>query len=262
MPKTSAAGLPEAPDRLRRRITDLEREREHLLAVIGILEDISGTLHFVDILQSITRKLGDLYGLDRCSIFLAERRGQTARLVASYEDPAIRNYVVDLDRYPELKRALKSGETVFIPDAPSDPNLKHIKGVLTKRGAQSITVVPIAWRGAVIGAIFLRTFKDGPTFSDTDLRFCEMVGNLTARALRNAHRYESLAHRHAETAERARRANMERVALVAFLRRLMDTFESRDAVGTEGLLSVNAGNELDRLTGVAMAVIEEEGKGR
>lgn len=108
-------------EELQRRITELEQDRDHLLAVVDIMEAVSGSLHFVDILQSITKKLGDLYGLDRCSIFLAERHGKAARLVASYEDPTIRNYLVDLERYPELKRTLRSGEVVFIPDAASDP---------------------------------------------------------------------------------------------------------------------------------------------
>ena len=247
---------------LQHRIEELEHEREHLLAIVEILEEISGSLHFVDILQTITQKLGDLYGLDRCSIFLAERRGRVARLVASYEDPAIRNHVVDLDRYPELKRALQNGETVFIPDAPSDPNLKHIRGALSKRGAKSITVVPISWRGAVIGAIFLRTFRDGPAFSETDLKFCQIIGSLTAKAMRNAYRYERLAHRHAASSERARSANLERVALVGFLRRLLETFSDHDGAWTEGLLSKSAYQELDRLTEVAMTVIGEEGKGR
>ena len=83
-------------DELRARVSQLERDRKHLMATVELLEEISGTLHFVDILQSITRKMGELYGLDRCSIFLAERRGTTARLVASYEDPSIRNYLVDI----------------------------------------------------------------------------------------------------------------------------------------------------------------------
>jgi hypothetical protein len=38
-----------------------------------------------------------------------------------------------------------------------------------------------------IGAIFLRTFRDGPTFSEADIQFCKVVANLTAKALRNAH---------------------------------------------------------------------------
>src|SRR5207237_846036 len=167
------------PSALEARVAELERERKHLLAIIEILKEVSTSLHFIDILQGIARKLGEAFGLDRCSIFLAERGGRSVRLVASYEDPTIRNYVVDLERYPELKRAMQSGETVFIPDAANDPSLKHIKGELISRRVKAITVVPITWRG-----------------------------------------------------------------------------------GAEGLLPRASSEELDRLVGVAMAVIQEEAKGR
>jgi len=255
MPQTSATSHTE-------QLEELSQERKHLLATIDILEEISGTLHFVDILQAITRKLGELYGLDRASIFLAERRGASARLVASYENPAIRNYLVDLDRYPELKRALQSGEVVFIADGQTHPELKHVRGVLEKRGAKTITVIPITWRGVAIGALFLRTFRDGPAFSDADIKFFRTIGSLTAKVLRNAYRYERLVLRHAETSALARRANLERVALLAFLKRLMDSFSRHDSTTSEDLLSETASGELDRLADVAMTVVQEEGKAR
>ena len=103
----TAGTSPEELERLSARVQALEHERRHLLAVIEILEEIGGSLHFADIVQSIAKKLGEAFGLDRCAIYLSERGGQTVRLVASFEDPSIRNYVVDLDRYPELRRALK-----------------------------------------------------------------------------------------------------------------------------------------------------------
>ena len=248
--------------RLQARVQELEQERKHLLAVIEILGEISGTLHFVDILQAITRRLGEAFGLDRCSIFLAERGGTKARLVASYEDPSIRNYVVDLERYPELKRALQSGETVFIPDAESDPTLKHIKASIVSRNVKSITVVPITWRGPAIGAIFLRTFRDGPTFSDADVRFTQVVGSLTAKALHNAYRYERLVERQSGPKGDSRQADVERIALISFLKRFLDAFEKRDGTSIEGLLPQTSAGELDRLVEIAMAVVAEEGKGR
>ena len=165
---TVQAVLSDEMERLQSRVRELEHERKHLLAIIEILQELAGSLHFVDIMQSIARRLGEAFGLDRSSIFLAERDGRTARLVASFEDPSIRNYVVDLDRYPELKRAIHSGQTVFIPDAVNDPTLRHVRGALTHRRVKSITVVPITWRGTPIGAIFLRTFRDGPSFSDVE----------------------------------------------------------------------------------------------
>ncbi|HEU5153268.1 MAG TPA: GAF domain-containing protein, partial [Gemmatimonadales bacterium] len=149
MTVTSAAAVTaEDAERLQAQIRDLEHERKHLLAIIEILQEIAGSLHFVDIMQSITRRLGEAFGLDRCSIFLAERDGKTVRLVASYEDPGIRNYMVDLDRYPELAQAIKTGNTVFIPDVEKDPSLEHVRSALQLRRVKAITVVPITWRGA------------------------------------------------------------------------------------------------------------------
>jgi GAF domain-containing protein len=258
----SGTVTPNDAAQLAARVRELEQERRHLLAVIEILEEISGTLHFVDILQAITRKLGEAFGLDRCSIFLAERGGQRARLVASYEDPSIRNYVVDLERYPELKRALQSGETVFIPDAANDPNLKHVKGALSNRKVKSITVVPITWRGVAIGAIFLRTFRDGPAFSDADVRFTQVVGSLTAKALRNAYRYERLLERKSASQPPGRQADLERLAVIGFLKRFLDAFDRRDGSSAEALLPQSSGEELERLVEIAMAVVAEEGKGR
>lgn len=247
-------------EQLEARVRELERERKHLLTVIDILQEISGSLHFVDILQGITRKLGETFGLDRCSIFLAERGARTARLVASYEDPSIRNYLVDLERYPELRRALASGETVFIPDAQSDPTLRHSRGALEHRRVKSITVVPIRWRQIPIGAIFLRTFRDGPAFSDADVRFTQVVASLAAKALRNAYRYERLARQRGSRGERGRRDDRRRLVLVGFLRRLLDAYGEGDGSLAEQL-SHSAVEELDRLVDLTMAVLAEEAKG-
>jgi len=252
----------EAAEALAAKVEELEKERERLLAIIEILHEISGTLHFVDILQAIARRLGETFGLDRASIILADSGGRTARLVASYEDPTIRNLVIDLARYPEIKRAMETGETVFIADASADPALAQVKGALDRRKVRSITVVPIKFRGAAIGCMFLRTFKDGGNFTENDLRFCQIVAELTAKSLRNAHRYESLVKRTKEASEEMRRADLARLALVSFLQRLLAAFTAQDRASIEQLLSESSGAELDRLVGVAMAVLAEEAKGR
>ena len=254
-PQTSAAAA------LAAKVEELEKERERLLAVVEILHEISGTLHFVDILQAIARRLGETFGLDRASIILADRGGRTARLVASYEDPTIRNLVIDLARYPEIQRAMETGDTVFVADAPTDPTLQHVKGALERRKVRSITVVPIKYRGAAIGCIFLRTFGTGGSFSDSDIRFCQIVAELTAKALRNAHRYENLVKRTREASEEMRRADLQRVALVSFLQRLLTAFTAHDQASLEQLLPNSSAAELDRLVGVAMAVVAEEAKG-
>ena len=256
---TMSAPASDDLERLQARIETLEQEKRHLLAVVEILQEIAGSLHFVDVVQSVTRRLGEAFGLDRCSIFLAERGGNSVRLVASYEDPGIRNYVVDLDRYPELRRALQTGETVFIADAATDPSLGPARWALAARKVKTITVIPISWRGNAIGAIFLRTFRDGPSFSAADLQFCQVVANLTAKALRNAHRFERLRKRKGED-EDARQREQEQAALIGFMRRLLATYPPPPA--DEPGLADGVSPEIERLVGVAQAVLSQESTAR
>jgi len=245
---------------LRARVAELERERDHLVAVVDILTEISSSLHFVDILQTIAKKLGDTFGLDRCSIYLLGEQ-RDVRLMATYEAPAMNNLIVDLDRYPELKRAFESGETVFIPDAAADPMLQQMQPVLAQRNVRSIVVVPIRWRGTVIGAIFLRTERDGAPFSDRDVRFCQVVAALTANALRNAHRYEALQRGQKEAQRTSRNGELQRIALIAFVRRLLDRYtNTEDHMWAETLLARSADEELERLVSVTLEVVGEEAK--
>jgi len=231
------------------------------VAVVDILQEISSSLHFTDVLQSIARKLGQTFGLDRCSIFLSGE-SQDVRLVATYEDPSIRNLIVDLNRYPELKRAFDSGETVFIPDAAADPMLQGVQTALALRNVRSIVVVPLRWRGTVIGAIFLRTERDSAPFSDHDIQFCQVIASLTANALRNAHRFENLLRQEQGAQQQSRRAELQRIALITFIRRLLERYTTtEDHMWAETLLPQAADEELQRLVSVAMEVLNEESRG-
>lgn len=240
---------------LRARVQTLEHERRQLLAVVEILQEIGGSLEFTDIVQAVARRLGEALGLDRCSIFLAEKGGRHARLVASMEDPTIRNYAVDLDRYPEIRRALDTAQTVIIPDATNDPALQHAHAAMKSRKVKSITVVPIRWKGAPIGVIFLRTFKEGPGFDEQDVRFVEVVAGLTAKALANAHRFEQMFQEKDGGTIRSQH-DRERAVLVGFLRRLLEQYTARDSA-SEGL-SRTSQDELERLVGVTLTVLTRE----
>jgi GAF domain-containing protein len=114
----------------------------------------------------------------------------------------------------------------------------------------------------VIGAIFLRTERDAEPFSDSDVRFSQTVASLTAKALRNAHRFETLVRSQKDVAVAQRRAELQRVALVGFMRRLLDRYaKGEEQSWAETLLPRAADEELERLVTVAMQVLDEEAKG-
>lgn len=247
---------------LRARVEELTRERDQMAVAVDLLQEVSSSLHFTEILQRIAKRLGDLFGLDRCSIYLAGDIAEEVRMVATFENPELSNLVVDLGRYPELKRAFESGQTVFIPEATSDPSLERAWETLDGRAVRSIVVVPVRWRTNVIGAIFLRTERGTTPFMESDIRFCEMIASLTAKALRNAHRFGTLKRSNSEQVERDRRSALERIALIAFLRRLLERYAtSAEHLWAETLLARASDEELERLTSVVMQVITEEARG-
>jgi uncharacterized protein (UPF0335 family) len=65
---THAATSPDQVIRLQNRVEALERERKQLLALLDIFKEISGSLHYVDIVQTVARRLGNTFGLDRCLV--------------------------------------------------------------------------------------------------------------------------------------------------------------------------------------------------
>lgn len=242
---------------LRARVAELTRERENLVAMVDILQGISGATQYPEILQVVAARLGESFDLDRCSVFLfGEQPG--ARLVASYEDPTIRNLEVDLTRYPELQRALESSETVLIADVAQEPSLRLAWPMLTLRQVRSVIVVPIKWRAKVIGALFLRTRRSLPPMTDEDVRFVQVVAVTAARALRQAHRFENLL-RDGSTSDEERATEARRIALLGFLRRLLERVDdAQPDVASEAALGPESRGEIERLVNVAMTVFEEQ----
>lgn len=258
----SAGDAADERARLQERIEALTRERDQLLVVVDLQQELGSALQVSEVLQRIARRLGELFGLDRSSIYLAGEGSRQVRLVASYEDPSMGDLVVDLARYPELAHVFDSGETVCIADACTDERLASVRAALVARNVGSIVVVPLQWRTAVIGAIMLRSDRSGPRLSRRDVEFCEVIASLAARALRNAHRFERVQRASDAESERRRRVDIERIALFAFLRRLFARHaRGADQQWSETLLPRESDEELERLVTVTMQVLEEEAKG-
>jgi GAF domain-containing protein len=130
------------------------------------------------------------------------------------------------------------------------------------RNVRAIVVLPIRWEDAVIGAIFLRTLRSEQNvrpFSETDVRFCQTVASLTAKALRNAHRFESLVRAQGDVSTAQRRNELQRIAMIGFLRRLLDAY-GRDGEHAlaETRLPDEASVELQRLVRQVMRFVGDD----
>jgi len=104
----------------------------------------------------------------------------------------VRDIKIDLGRYPEVKKALQTKETVLIRDIRKDPLMAKVRRYLEKVRFDSIMVIPVIYREEVIGTLLLRTSRAGEGFKEEDVRFCRVVANVAAGALYNAYLYEMI----------------------------------------------------------------------
>jgi len=183
------------------------RESGELWALLEITERISSSLDLRNVMRDIVRRVGRLVHSKSCSILLADRDLEQCFVVASDDRPEIDMLEIELDNYPEIRRAIESREPVVIDDVETDPVVASVRDVLLKKGYRSVLVLPLVFGKEVLGTLFLRASRERP-FDPEEIRFCKVAAGVSANALKNAllfREVKSEAERHRETGEKLRR---------------------------------------------------------
>ncbi|PYP13324.1 MAG: hypothetical protein DMD56_00915 [Gemmatimonadetes bacterium] len=173
--------LSEAQDALRTR--DL---------LFDIFQDVSAALRADEIFRTLVRRVGHAFGLTHCSFVLTAPGEDQGRVVAVYENPAIRDLRVELERYPEIQEAIRTERPVLIPDVHEHPLFETIRRRWTKQrievNVQSAVALPVFVQGRAAGVFFLRTVRGDPQLRPQDVAFANTIAQAAARVLENEER--------------------------------------------------------------------------
>jgi two-component system, cell cycle response regulator len=192
--------------RLRRVPGDaVEREaawRRELM--FDILEELSAALRSETIVETLVRRVGIALELPRCSFLMASPWERYGRVVAVLEKPSTRDLRVDLYRYPEIREALRTEKTVFIPDLESHPFFEELRPLWKELGVSAdircVAVIPFNLHGRPAGVFLLRTGREHPPLTQDQLQFAERLLRAAARMLENEERRAGAARRQAGAA--------------------------------------------------------------
>ncbi|MGE5201306.1 MAG: response regulator, partial [Acidobacteriota bacterium] len=111
----------EAHLRLGRAAAESRKEASNRAAMVEILHEITDSLKPDEIYNILVRRVARVLSISKCSIVLAKPGDKTGVVVASFENPMLRNLEIDLARYPEIERALAGGAPVLVSDVATDP---------------------------------------------------------------------------------------------------------------------------------------------
>ncbi len=167
-------------------------EKKELMALLEVSQAVSSSLHSRDILYNIVKSVAGVIEVNRCSILRIGKKKGIGYVVTTYENPNIKNLPIELDKYPEIRKALDVKEAVVVEDINSDPLMAGTKEILEKLKLSSLMVIPIMVREEVVGTLFLRTSRKEGSFTQREVRLCQVIANMAGNALANAHLFESL----------------------------------------------------------------------
>ena len=176
----------------RRNMIDLlNKDRADSEALLQISEAVSSTLSSREILHIIVKKVASLFDATRCSIFRVAHEEKSAQVIASHDNPDI-ELEITVDNYPEVKKALETGEMVIVQYILLDPLMKDVHENIQSLKNNAIVVIPIILKDNVIGTLFLRSVRDNKFFNEREIKFLKVVARIAANALDNAFLYENL----------------------------------------------------------------------
>ncbi len=178
-----------AQSRISELCAKLKADRENLSTILEITNSIGATLDTSIVLDVIVKRVADTIGAVRCSIVLVAK-GNDGYVLVSHENPDIKNFRIDLRKYPEIREVLKTREPLAIKDILNHPLMADIHPLIEDLKDMSVLVVPIVFSEEVLGTLFLRARRIREGFTKEEIDFCQIVANTSYNAIRNARIFE------------------------------------------------------------------------
>lgn len=195
--------------RVGRELNRARAEARSRTEMVAILKEVTASLNTEEIYQILVRRVAQGLRIARCSVVLASPGSAEGTVVAAYENPTLRDLKVELGKYPEIVRALETGETVMVSDVDADPLYHDVRTVIASEArspdsrTRSVIALPFPLNGRLAGVFFLRTTADDPPLNRLDLGFAEQVIEAAVTALEKAYDLEHTAKGHQQLRELA-----------------------------------------------------------
>ena len=181
--------------RVGRELNQARAEARTRSEMIDIMQEVTASLKPEEIYQILVRRVAHGLNISRCSIVIAGPEDEMGTVVAAFENPMLHNLSVELTKYPEIRRALVTGDVVLVRDATTDPLYDEVR-----RGwdadtqpvqTRSAIALRFMLRGQPAGVFFLRTTTEDAPLNEQDVEFAEQVINAAVASLEKAYDLEN-----------------------------------------------------------------------
>lgn len=186
-------------------------ERDHLRALLDVMESTTSSLDIHQVLYEVTSRMARQVGCARCSVMMIEADQATgvprAFVLASSDNPMVDMLPIDLERYPEVQRAIETRGPVVLDNILEDDLMSEVRDQLRHLGFRSLMVIPMFHADRLVGSMMLRAAAEGH-FSAEQIYLAKVVASASANAVKNALLFRDTlreGQKHRETSEKLQR---------------------------------------------------------
>lgn len=184
---------------LARAEAELERLRSELdnrRHLVEILHEVMGGLSPDEIFHMLVRRLARALDLTQSSVVLAKPGDQSGTVAAAFEHPALTNFSIHLERYPEIAAALEEQRPILVADIHTSPWYAELRQTWLREGitvnVRSVIALPFELDRETSGVFLLRRNIDQPALSESDMEFASTVVRSAITALHRANELETM----------------------------------------------------------------------
>jgi len=216
----------------REAMKSLEESVRSSQVLLDIARTVTASLDLQQILGSIVEQVvASLPAVFRCSIVYIRTDERYGHVVASSDDSLLAPLLLDLDHYPEMRRAMTTRSPVIVEEVRTDPLMRLLRSRSESCQFNALVILPVVFQGAVVGVMVVRTLSARSGISDQEVRFCGMVADVSANVLQHAQQFVDI--RQEDNTLRQNRAMLEQELGVKAIYELM--FEG----SSEGLAALD-----------------------
>ena len=160
--------------------------QERLATLFELGREVSGVLDLDDLLAKIPRLIQRLTPFGVFSVYLVDEKAQDLRIAYAegYPEDAARSVRLELGQ-GVVGAAVQAGTSILLNDVRTDPRY-----IAVAPGAQSTLVVPLRYKGKVLGALNLLS-NELNAFDEDDEAILRVFAASVAQAIANARLFES-----------------------------------------------------------------------
>lgn len=164
--------------------------------MVDLLHEVTDALNSEEIYHILAQRVARVLKIAKCSLVVPQPDGKVGLIMVASDNPMLRNFEIQLDGYPEIRRALDTNKPVLIADAQVDPLYAEVRERWRRDGikvaTKSVIAIPFTLHGAQSGVFFLRTMADGATLTEADVAFAEEVIKTAVNAIEKAYQLETV----------------------------------------------------------------------